>query len=489
MPIVLAVYSATLNQVDAGKNASKAYFLQILVPDDGKGEPVVFTRWGRVGEPGQQKTIDVSNETHAISEFKSRFKSKTSFPWEARATAPSKPGKYTWLDVDFGHDDTEGADEQEEAAGPSRAPTASPTKKAFPSKLSPSVQSLARLMFNQSIIDRTLAELKYDATKQPLGRIGGTTLKRALGVLSSISDALEQPGGGAQAQLQSLSNEYLSLIPHIFPRNTRPPVINNMEMVKNELDVLATLGEMEAGAKLMKSTTAGDVNPLDARIEGLKLNKLEVLEHDSKEFSILQDYALHTHGQTHQHLRYQVEDIFVVDRADDRANPLGNIGSKKLLWHGSRCSNWPGILSQGLRIAPPEAPVSGYMFGKGIYLADSMSKSAGYTYPHLSEDTGLLVLCEAELGKLLMLRHADYNADEKVKEAKAHSTLGMGQHIPASWKDCAKLGLTKDLKGVLMPVGGLKDDSDTDRSLMYNEYIVYNVEQVKFRYLFRIKFN
>ena len=32
-----------------------------------------------------------------------------------------------------------------------------------------------------------------------------------------------------------------------------------------------------------------------------------------------------------------------------------------LLWHGSRLSNWVGILSQGLRIAPPEAPVTGYM--------------------------------------------------------------------------------------------------------------------------------
>ena len=32
-----------------------------------------------------------------------------------------------------------------------------------------------------------------------------------------------------------------------------------------------------------------------------------------------------------------------------------------LLWHGSRLTNWVGILNQGLRIAPPEAPVTGYM--------------------------------------------------------------------------------------------------------------------------------
>ena len=37
------------------------------------------------------------------------------------------------------------------------------------------------------------------------------------------------------------------------------------------------------------------------------------------------------------------------------------IGNKQLLWHGSRVTNWAGILSTGLRIAPPEAPVTGYM--------------------------------------------------------------------------------------------------------------------------------
>ena len=39
---------------------------------------------------------------------------------------------------------------------------------------------------------------------------------------------------------------------------------------------------------------------------------------------------------------------------------------RQLLWHGSRLTNWVGILSQGLRIAPPEAPVTGYMVGHGF---------------------------------------------------------------------------------------------------------------------------
>ena len=59
-----------------------------------------------------------------------------------------------------------------------------------------------------------------------------------------------------------------------------------------------------------------------------------------------------------------------------------------LLFHGSRISNYAGILGQGLRIAPPEAPVTGYMFGKGVYFADMSSKSANYCKPDHSHPKG-----------------------------------------------------------------------------------------------------
>jgi len=40
---------------------------------------------------------------------------------------------------------------------------------------------------------------------------------------------------------------------------------------------------------------------------------------------------------------------------------LLNYCCRMLLWHGSRLTNMVGILSSGLRVAPPEAPVTGYM--------------------------------------------------------------------------------------------------------------------------------
>ena len=56
-----------------------------------------------------------------------------------------------------------------------------------------------------------------------------------------------------------------------------------------------------------------------------------------------------------------------------------DIGNKKLLWYESTFSNWGGILGQGLRIIPPDAPTSWYRFDKGVYFADVIHKSIGFS--------------------------------------------------------------------------------------------------------------
>merc|ERR1712039_878630 len=95
-----------------------------------------------------------------------------------------------------------------------------------------------------------------------------------------------------------------------------------------------------------------------------------------------------THSAHHSSYSLHVLDAFKIrNQQQDSmyAEFSGHMNNKRLLWHGSRLSNWSGILSQGLRIAPPEAPVTGYMFGKGLYFANSVSKSANYCHPKLSD--------------------------------------------------------------------------------------------------------
>ena len=149
--------------------------------------------------------------------------------------------------------------------------------------------------------------------------------------------------------------------------------------------------------------------------------------YDSLLFSMLEGFSAYP-------LAVQVQEIFRVERKGEHARFLKTQSSdRRLLWHGSRTTNFAGILSQGLRIAPPEAPVSGYMFGKGVYLADISTKSANYCHPWDSDDTGLLLLCEAELGKpMLGLTQANYEAEAVAKKAGCLSAWGQGVTRPVS---------------------------------------------------------
>ncbi len=65
-----------------------------------------------------------------------------------------------------------------------------------------------------------------------------------------------------------------------------------------------------------------------------------------------------------------------------------------------------------MRIAPPEAPVTGYMFGKGIYFADMVSKSANYCFTNRENPVGCILLCDVALGECNPKLEADYEANK-----------------------------------------------------------------------------
>merc|ERR1712079_663586 len=210
--------------------------------------------------------------------------------------------------------------------------------------------------------------------------------------------------------------------------------------------------------------------------------EITVLGRDTEEWSVLEEYVKNTHAATHTQYSLEIQDIFKVNRKgeDKRFKPFKKLPNRKLLWHGSRTTNYAGILSQGLRIAPPEAPVTGYMFGKGVYFADMVSKSANYCNTTRSNNTGLLLLCDVALGEMYERTAADYI--EKLPKGK-HSCKGVCKTTPGPSE-------TTEIDGAQVPYGkGVKQSDVPKTDLLYNEYIVYDVGQVNCKYLLKLKFN
>lgn len=450
------VWTATLNQTSLTKNANKYYIIQLLQDDTNAGKYWVWNRWGRVGYPGQNALKGPFTDLNrAKNEYESKLRDKTR-------------GGYVELDIVYDEPD---AEVKPAAPAPKAKGKAKPAGPALDSR----IQGLIRLIFDLNMINKALAEIGYDAKKMPLGKLSAANLKRGFEVLKRIEDALDHKNTGA---LGTLSSEFYTLIPHDFGfQHMSQFVINTKQKLKEKVEMLESLGEMKIATNMIAEDTSS-LDPLVSNYSKLHCD-MQPIERDTDTFRLLEDYVQTTHAATHSYYTLTVLDIFEVERESEDARFNKKMHNRMLLWHGSRLTNWVGILSQGLRIAPPEAPVSGYMFGKGVYFADMVSKSANYCCSSREQNVGCMLLCEVALGNPNELLQADFNASKL--PANKHSTKGCGstQPDPKTYRD---------LNGVTVPIGkGVP--SNRNGGLFYNEYIVYDVSQIKMRYLFKMRFN
>ena len=220
-------------------------------------------------------------------------------------------------------------------------------------------------IFNQDHINSTMADMNYDAAKLPLGKLSKTTILRGYQVLKDLSALFDDQSLASSEYnktyleaVEQLSNQFYSYIPHAFGRN-RPPVIASIKHLETEVKLLESLTDLKDADSIIKTDKGGSkINIIDSRYKGLGMREITPVHHETKEYLNVQEYLEKTRGQSHG-LSYQVMDVFRIERegeSDRFKNLTGTKSDRKLLWHGSRSTNFAGILSQGLRIAPPEAP-------------------------------------------------------------------------------------------------------------------------------------
>lgn len=460
------VYDVMLNQTNLQFNNNKYYLMQLLEDDRSKVYSVWF-RWGRVGKVGQNSLTQCAADLNKAKDiFKKKFFEKTKNEWEHKETFEKVEGKYDMVFVDYNAEEKEKKDSKVE------------TKKQA-SKLDVKIQSLLELICDLKAMEECVLEMKFDIRRAPLGKLTSEQIRAGYLALSKIEDCLKSTA--SRQQLLDACNQFYTRIPHDFGLKT-PPLIHTEQELKEKIELLEALSDIQIAVKMVENNEDSDENPLDRQYRALHC-KMQPLDSACHEYQVIEKYLQSTHAPTHSDYTMSVLDIFKVDREGESNNFLSNLHNRTLLWHGSRLSNWVGILSHGLRVAPPEAPVTGYMFGKGIYFADMSSKSANYCFASQSNHVGLLLLCEVALGDSNELLDADYQANN-LPDGK-HSTKGLGQTGPDP-----KNSLT--LEGVTVPMGpGVKTGVGKHKSytLLYNEFVIYNPAQIQMRYLLRIKFN
>lgn len=200
----------------------------------------------------------------------------------------------------------------------------------------------------------------------------------------------------------------LFLVCECHQHDGTPEILRTIEAVKAKCELVETLLEVETATRLLRESKAkansGDAgaaadeaaagqsnDPIDVHFRSLHAD-IQPIERNTPDFELVQKYIRNTHAPTHTNYTLDLIDVFSIDRENEgeRYKDFESDENRMLLWHGSRwdtsdregeaeskqrelhehaiahscesacrclllrTTNFAGIISQGLRIAPPE---------------------------------------------------------------------------------------------------------------------------------------
>lgn len=119
-------------------------------------------------------------------------------------------------------------------------------------------------------------------------------------------------------------------------------------MLNQKLNVIETLLQFEVTSKILLGAHLHKlvVNPLNYCFDALNI-RLMTLPHDHPEYQLITTYIKRSHNSQ----KNFVKNIFAIERRGEaeRFETWKKFGNRRLLWHGSKVSNFMGILAQGLK--------------------------------------------------------------------------------------------------------------------------------------------
>lgn len=462
--------NAVFSLADAVTGKNSYYKIQVLQSKVAKSKFYLFRSWGRIGTTiGGTKVEEFKSLKNAFEAFDKLFLKESGNYFDEPYV--QVPGKMVLMDVNYEvNGQSDGSEDKVD--GPS-----SEDKSEDFGGLEERVIALVKFLFNQEQMRSVLREFELDIEKMPLGKISLTQIKQGFSILEQTLAVLlsDNKSKVRENQILALTNTFYTLIPHSFGLKS-PPLFETVEMITTKLDLLETMIQIDEAYKMTRGITT---NPVLSYYKKLQ-SDIKPIDTSHDHFDVIMKYIRNTHAQTHRQYELKVMNIFEVTRLGEskRFKPFSKMANKTLLWHGSRQTNFASIISKGLCIAPPEAPVTGYMFGKGIYFADSVSKSANYCMTTSTNNVGLLLLCEVALGTMYERMQADFITK---LPSGYHSVKGVGRSAPDPNE-------SSKIEDIHVPLGPLKETSVVG-SLLYNEFIVYDPAQVRIRYLIQTEFD
>lgn len=445
------VFSCFLIYVDVQDDKNSFFSMEILQSNKETKNFWLFTISGRLGTTirKQEKTF-FKSAIEVCTKFEEIFNLKTGNDWCSKKRFEKHPGKFFFSKIEC----------------PNLFEVIS-----IPTNLLPKVVDLMKILFNKKFMKFGTTEIKLVAEMTLLGKLSLSEIKRAEDILTALENAINE---NRQDLIIGFTNQFLSLIPHCFDLASMP-ILDSLQKINKKRQGLKTLTRMQnANDKKIHSLT--DQNSFEAHY--LKLNS-EILPIDpqSPGYMLIMTYA----KNTAPNIKIKMAEIYKVNRNGEkvRFEKFKNFSNRMFLWHGSNIQNFASIFTNGLIVT--KAGTNARMFGDGIYFAEMLCKALNFCVPD-ANGFSYLVLCEVALGKMKEYKSQCY---ANPLPAGFDSVKGIGKIHPNPKEAYTR----KD--GVVIPLGRPVSTNQTfggnSFPLNYNEYVVYNKDQINIQYLVKLE--
>lgn len=348
-------------------------FYNMTDNDDG-----TFTvEYGRIGEPDKYTYV------YPIEEWTKKYREKL---------------RKGYKDVTYMHQST------------------TPTPNQFASIESPSIAHLVKQLqayARQSVQDNYVVNAQ---------NVTLTQLEEAQKLLNDISERVDLLDNGhtSTTKIDELLLQLFTVIPRkmdFVEDYLTAPLNDDVAIRKRISEEQATLDVMQGEVLTLQSMA--DPNQLMTLTDAMGI-KIETT--DLSDVMTIRQLMGNKYFDDYFQNAYKVTNLKTQALFDKQVNNAPNRRTK-LLWHGSRNENWWSILKTGLALRPTNAVITGKMFGYGLYFADKVNKSMGYSSLYGSfwtsgeSNKAYLAIYDVHLGNCMRRRQHEYWMYDLNKEA------------------------------------------------------------------------
>lgn len=336
-------------------------------------------------------------------------------------------------------------------------------------------------------IKESLNPTAFQRNDTPLGMINLNMINKGrdiLGEIATLQNKLAKAKRNKDALMENiavLSNMYNSTIPRIIKRGSDSWLLNTGEKLMEQHDLLDTL-ELAISSAVLNSNYEVDI---DKQYEALNTDislvtdKQVIADIEEK----MRREQLHNH-----HLKTKLCNVYEINQknAPNFDSSCGNVVS---LFHGTKGANLFGILSTHIKLPRnlgSNVQITGHMFGPGCYFGE-YSKSLQYATSRFGgtknkSNKFYLFICDVALGKMKFEPHAKNYAQSP---AGYNSVMGVGDDAFRDGCNIKGIGGNKDL--VIPKSTFMKSLGSSRSSLLHNEFIVYNQNRFRIRYIIEVE--